>query len=470
MFSKVGLVGAGPMGCALAQNLCEHGIEVKAWDHSPEVRSRSAEIIGPEALASSLDDMVAALNPPRCVLLFLPSGSPVDETIDLLRECLGVDDIITDCGNSHYRDTERRQQSLQGSGINLMGVGISGGPAGGRTGPAIMAGGDRASWQRIKPVFRAVAAISGEMPCCGYFGEAGAGHFVKMVHNGIEYGVMHLLAELHGYLERGRGMDAAAIASAFTLSNRGLAAGYLTEITSQVAGSRTHPGDRPLVDIVDDAAEQKGTGGWTVQAALDFGAAVPTIAEAVMARSLSSNSALRQDSVGSGRPKADSSGRELDEDETAQMGSALALAVASTFAQGLALFSAVGDTFGNRLDRTAILRTWRQGCILRGEMVTRLIEATDNEAKCINVLSAEPFPKVVRSGLPALRAMTSEAIAAGIPMACFASALAYVELLDGGGWPGSVIQLQRDYFGSHGLRHKETRVVFHGPWHEDEPS
>ena len=454
----------------MAQNLCEHGIDVKAWDHSPEVRCSGASFIGPNVLVSSLDDMVASLPPPRCILLFLPNGLPVDDTIDLLRERLAPDDIIVDCGNSHYRDTGRRQQSFQGSGINLIGVGVSGGPAGARSGPAIMAGGNRASWERIEPIFRTVAAMSGETPCCGYFGEAGAGHFVKMVHNGIEYGVMHLLAELHGYLECGRGMDMTAIASAFTLLNQNLTAGYLTEITSKVANARTHLEDKPLVHVVDDAVGQKGTGGWTVQAALDFGAAVPTIAEAVMARTLSSNRALRQESVGGGCPKADLSARELDADSIAQLGSALALAFASTFAQGLALFSAVGDTFGNRLDRAAILRTWRRGCILSGEMVTSLIEAVDSDPDRVNVFCAGTFPEVVRNGLPALRSLTSEAVAAGITMAGFASALGYVELLNGGVWPGRIIQLQRDYFGSHGLRHKETGVVFHGPWHEDNSS
>ena len=467
MFRSVGLVGTGPMGCALAQNLGEHGIEVKAWDHSPEVRDHAAGLVGPDVLVSSLDEMVASLDPPRCILFFLPSGSPVDDALDLLQERLAADDIIVDCGNSHYRDTTRRQRSFQGSGINLMGVGVSGGPAGTRSGPAIMAGGDRASWEKIQPLFHAVAAMCGETPCCGYFGEAGAGHFVKMVHNGIEYGVMHLLAELHGYLEYGRGMDATAIASAFTFLNRGLAAGYLTEITSKVVGARTHPEDQPLVDVVNDAAEQKGTGGWTVQAALDFGAAVPTIAEAVMARSLSSNRALRQESAGGERREVDLPASKLDEDDVAQLGSALALAFASTFAQGLTLFPAVGDTFGNRLDRSAILGAWRQGCILRGEMVTSLIEAVDSDPERINVLSAGTFQEVVRNGLPALRSLTSEAIAAGIPMAGFASALAYVELLNGGGWPGRVIQLQRDYFGSHGLRHKKTGAAFHGPWHDD---
>ena len=471
MFNAVGLVGLGPMGCAMAQNLCDHGIGVKAWDRDPDALRRASRILASDVPATSLDDVVEQLSSPRCFLLFLPDGQPVEETLDGLKKRLGSGDIVVDCGNSHYRDTERRQRMLEENGINLIGVGISGGPKGARSGPAIMAGGDLGSWKKTRSVFDAVAAKSGESPCSGYFGKDGAGHFVKMVHNGIEYAVMHLLAELHGFLSSGFGMDEAAVVSVFTNLNRGLTTGYLIKIMPEVLKARTQSGDQPLIDIVDDAVEQKGTGKWTVEAALEFGAAIPTIAEAVLVRSLSSNRNLKQETLGneknqrvSARPQS----REFDVGDAERLELALALAMASAFAQGMTLFSSAGEAFGNPMDRAAILRTWRQGCILRGALVQSLIQAVEESPGRQNLLLSGTFPDMVRNGLPALRSLVAEAVEAGIPMSGFASALAYVELLNGGIWPGRVIQLQRDFFGSHGLKNKETGVVFHGPWHEGE--
>lgn len=467
MFPKIGLVGQGPMGCALAQNLVDHEFEVKVWEQNADVRAKAGQQLGLKPLATSLADMVTSLPAPRCILLFLPSGQPVDNTLESLKGLLEAGDIISDCGNSHYLETAKRQHMFAGSGIDLLGVGVSGGPAGARSGPAIMAGGDRAAWNKVQPIFEAIAAKSNGTPCCGYFGEAGAGHFVKMVHNGIEYGVMHLLAELYGVLEIVFGLDAEAISSVFARLNTNLTAGYLTEITSHVVGACSPVDGRPLVNTVDDAMEQKGTGRWAVEAALEFGAAIPTISEAVLARNLSSNYALRQESMGA-RVEGAQRAREFGEGDKNRIASALALALASTYAQGLTLLSAADDTFGKQLDHGDILRTWRHGCILSGEMVASLIEAYDSDRK--NALSGGVFPGVVQNGLPALRSLTAEAISGGIPMAGFASALAYVELLNGCVWPGRVIQLQRDYFGAHGLHNKETGDVFHGPWHLGEPS
>jgi len=465
MVHNIAFVGLGPMGRSFAQNLMSHGLQVKAWEQDPEVRQQVAHQIQPDALASSLETMISSLQSPRDIFLFLPSGKPVDDTLDLLYGQLEPGDIIADCGNSHYLETERRQRRFEGIGVDFIGIGVSGGPKGARTGPAIMAGGNQASWQKLQPVLESVSAVSEGTPCCDYFGQGGAGHFVKMVHNGIEYGIMHLLAELHTYLKMGCGMGPDEIASTFDLLNNNLTAGYLTEITAKVVNARTHPGGQPLIQLVDDAAEQKGTGRWTVRAALDFGVAIPTISEAVMLRSLSSNRALRQEASGE-HSKAVSPPHELKAADMAHVGSALALAFLSTFAQGLTLISAVDHTFGKRLDRAAILRTWRQGCILSGEMVAALLEAIDSNPDRQNVLLGGRFPELVQSGLPALRSLTGDAISVGTPMAGFASALAYVELLDRAPWPGCLIQLQRDYFGSHGLRHKDTGAIFHGPWHE----
>ena len=466
MFQNIGLVGLGPMGCALAQNLIDKGFKINAWESNPDVRQRVEGSLGPTVMATSLSDMMATLPEPRCILLFLPSGQQVDETLHMLREQLSPGDIVADCGNSFYRDTDKRRQTLEGSGIHLIGVGVSGGPSGARTGPAIMAGGDKDAWKIIQPVFDAVAAKSSKEPCCGYFGEAGAGHFVKMVHNGIEYGAMQLLAELYGFLESGCAMDVEAIAANFEELNKGSTKGYLTQLTAQVVRTRSRPEGRALVHIVDDVMDQKGTGRWSVEAALEFGVAVPTITEAVMTRNFSANRSLRQEETS---PRVEP-GSTLNKPDTAQIELALTLALASTFAQGLTLFSATGNTFGKRLDRAAILRTWRQGCILSGRIIEDLIKAVEGNPAGQNILNGGTFPSAVEKGLPALRSLTAQAISAGVPMAGFASALAYVELLNGGVSSGRIIQLQRDYFGSHGLRDKETGATFHGPWQEgDKP-
>ncbi len=451
------------MGRAMAQNLAGNGFEVKAWDIDPGVLNQVAGQYDGASLMPSIEDLLTALAPPRLVLLFVPSGKPVDDTLEILRRNLRPGDIVADCGNSHYRDTKFRREFLSEKNIDFIGVGVSGGPKGARLGPAIMAGGNADAWEGSKDVFKTIAAKTEASSCCDYFGQDGAGHFVKMVHNGIEYGVMQLLAELFGYLEDARGLPTDEVASVFSALDQGRSAGYLTEVTSIVVAARTETDGRRLVDVIDDAAGQKGTGRWTVKAALDYGVAIPTIAEAVFARSLSGDDALRRDNPGR---RVNPASRDVDALPTIEIDAALALAVACTFAQGLSLCQAVDDEFGAELDLIAILRTWRQGCILRSRMVNDLIDALGEKAGARNLFALGDMPNLVAAGLPALRSLTSTSIEAGVPMAAFASALAYVELLHEGPWPGRVIQLQRDYFGSHGLKDKITRDVVHGPWRE----
>jgi 6-phosphogluconate dehydrogenase len=464
IFQNVGIIGLGPMGCGLAQNLIKHGIDVKAWEQSPDVCNSVSHYFRENVLASSLNDLVASLSHPRCILLFLPNGQPIDDTIRQLKVQLNPGDIIADCGNSYYKETENRQKILRSSGISLIGVGVSGGPDGALSGPAIMAGGDVHSWNKIRPVFETIAAQYESSICCSYMGKAGAGHFVKMLHNGIEYGVMHLIAELHNILEHSYGLSLDEISSVFTNLNQNLTAGYLIEITAIVVNTRTALGSQSLIDFVDDAAEQKGTGRWAVEAALEFNVAIPTIAEAVMSRTLSSNRSLRREVIGVGL-----SSRKLSSYDKKKTEAALTLAIASTFSQGLMLLSSASESFGAQsLDRIEVLRTWRQGCILRCGMVSALIAAFEGAPNCQNVLSVGNFPEIVKVGLPALRTICADAIIGGTPVAGLSSALAYVELLNGAPWPGKIIQLQRDYFGSHGLRNRETGAIFHGPWHDDE--
>jgi 6-phosphogluconate dehydrogenase len=419
-------------------------------------------------LVTSLENLVASLEGPRAIFLFVPNGKPVDNILTMLRTHLKAGDIVADCGNSHYRGSERRQRDFRDTGIDLLGVGISGGPTGALNGPAIMAGGEEIAWAKVQPIFEAVAAKYEGTPCCNLFGKSGAGHFVKMVHNGIEYGAMHLFAELYIYLEKGRGMDSNSIVSIFEQLNKNLTAGYLAEITLELVNTRTEPDGKPLMHIVDDAVEQKGTGRWAIEAALDYGAAIPTIAEAVFARTLSSNTALRRESINISRTAKNRQIGIFDALDEKHLSLAFALALASTYAQGLTLFSAVGDKFGDRLDKSAILRSWRQGCILRGEMVVSLIEAFKIDPQSENVFGLGIFPEMVRTGLQPLRSLVADAILSGIPFVGFASALSYIELLNGGEWPGRLIQMQRDYFGHHGLRDKVTGAAFHGPWHESE--
>jgi 6-phosphogluconate dehydrogenase len=390
-------------------------------------------------------------------MVVVPDGDPVEECLAALSGVLDKGDVIIDSGNSHYRDTERRQNVLSGKGFHLLGLGVSGGLDGARHGPSLMAGGPAAAWRRAGPILETIAARAGREPCAGHLGEGGAGHFVKMVHNGIEYAILQILADVFDLLGHGCGMDAGEIAKAFGDLNAGPAAGFLVEASESIVASPDEAGTGFLIDAVDDRADHNRTGKWAVEAAMDFGVAAPTIAAAVQFRALSANELLRSKAK-DGPAGGEASRSLIPDDVTPLLISGVTCAMASVFQQGFALFDAAGDHFGSALDKRRIASLWRSGCILRGGMVDLIEESQDGTGLRL----------LVADGIEPLRELSVAALSIGLPVPGLSTALGYVDALRRSQLSTRFIQLHRDYFGGHGFRRMGQGALLHGPWREDD--
>lgn len=459
--TQIGLIGLGPMGIGLAKNLAKNGFEVIAWDKDDQIIKNAScaedlEII----VCEDLNELVALLEPPRCIFLSILSGPPVGHVLTQLEELLSKDDVVADCGNSYFQDTQLREEQLRRFGIAFLGVGVSGGPEGARRGPSIMAGGSHAGWKRIRHTLEAISAkVEGE-PCCKFLGPGGSGHFVKIIHNGIEYGVMHLLMEIYAILSRANGNDHERIAKTFEHLNSGLTESFLIGITALVAAARRPGQDDFLIDVVDGRAEQKGTGLWAVKIAMDLGMPVPTISEAVMSRQLSS---VIEQHACLHSPDAIMSIWNSDYDEGA-LQNALSLALVSTFAQGMSVLTAGTAILDHELDVCEVLKTWRRGCILQGALIELLLEAASDPSARQDFLRSASLKDVILKGIEPLRRIIADAVMAGVPCSGLASSLAYIESKRGSPLPTSLIQLQRDYFGQHGIYDKQTGELIIAPW------
>lgn len=435
----IGLIGLGVMGRNLALNLRDHGTSVQCWDPWAEARSWQAEGIGVHETVSGL---IESLPTPRMIIVLVKAGGPVDDVIDLLRPDLGPDDAIIDCGNSHYNDTQRRAVTLSGSGLRFAGVGVSGGAEGARHGPAMMAGCDEAVWQRLRPLLAPIAATAADgSPCLEWYGPDAAGHFVKMIHNGIEYAAMQAIAEVCHALHFGGGLPHLQIADLLAGSDQG----YLVEITRQILNTLDTDG-LPLIDRIADDAGQKGTGGWCVEAALQIGVPVPAIAEAVAQRQLSAGP-----SRGPDRPVPNG----LPVEAFGMTGPAIDAATAVALQQGFGLARAASDVHGWQIDIPRMAAAWRAGSILSMPVLADLVEPD---------MIADPLLEMIDRGLPALRAFTIAAQQARQPVPVLASSLAWADARDLAVLPTRMVQAQRDRFGDHGFRRTDRPGTHHGPW------
>lgn len=440
--TEAALIGLGVMGRNLALNMRERGIAVTAWDPWPEARQWRAEGI---SVVEQVNEAVAALAAPRLILLLVKAGEPVDEMIDLLRPELSPGDLVVDLGNSRYTDTEARTARLTAEGLHFAGVGISGGAEGARHGPAMMAGCPEDVWSRLGAVLKPIAARTGEATCAEWFGPGGAGHFVKMVHNGIEYAVMQAIAEICHALQFGSGLSHIEIASLLAGADQG----YLVEITREILNTADPETGGPILDVIADAAGQKGTGGWCVEAALELGVAVPAIAEAVAARQFSSAPELRtQPPRRSGLPVS----------AYGFAGPAIDAATAVALAQGFGLALRASEAHGWNIEVRNMAAAWRAGSILRMPVQERLAVSTENAALPSALL------EMLAAGLPALRAFVIAAQQARQPVPVLASCLAWADSLDRAVLPTRMVQAQRDRFGDHGFERTDRGGVHHGPW------
>jgi len=468
--ADIGVTGLAVMGRNLARNLARHGHAVALHNRSPE---RTRSLVGDHGdegafvPSESMADFVASLKAPRVVIVMVKAGGPTDAVIDELIPLLDAGDIVVDCGNAHFADTRRREHALREHDLHFVGCGVSGGEEGALTGPSIMPGGSAESYRRLGPMFESIAAQVDGTPCCVHVGPDGAGHFVKMVHNGIEYADMQLIAEAYDILRTGLGAEPAEIAGIFRTWNDGDLDSFLIQITADVLAHTDARTGQPFIDVVADRAEQKGTGRWTVQSALDLGIPITGIAEATFARSLSGHTGQRaaaQQAFGGGVQKLAG----VDRAEfTEQVRRALYASKVVAYAQGFDQIAAGSAEYGWDIDRGAMATIWRGGCIIRARFLDRIKAAFDEDADLPSLLVAPYFAAAVRDGVDSWRQVVAQAALAGLPVPAFASSLAYYDGLRRDRLPAALIQGLRDNFGAHTYQRVDAEGSFHTLWAGD---
>jgi 6-phosphogluconate dehydrogenase len=455
------------MGRSLAYNIADHGYSVAGYDRDGE---RAKELVGGAGRggqavqgSASLDEFVGLLRRPRTVILLVPAGDAVDRVIEQLLLCLEPGDLLIDSGNSRYADTDRRGRSLAEKGLLFMGIGISGGEHGARHGASFMPGGPREAYERVRPLLEAVAArVDGE-PCVTYLGAGSAGHYVKMVHNGIEYGLMELIAETYDLMNRGLGLSAGKLHLVYDQWNAGELNGYLLEITARILARRDQESGKPLVDMILDRARQKGTGEWTAADALELEVPTPTIDAAVVMRSLSVRKRQREaaGTVLKGNPAAFSGDRQGLID---RLENALYAGFVITFAQGMALLREASRAHGYALNLGEIARIWQGGCIIRAEVLRDIRAAYQAEPEPADLLLDPYLGREVLRRRADLHQVVCAAGGMGLPAPAFAVSLAYFDAYRSSWLPANLIQAQRDYFGAHTYERVDGPGVFHTDW------
>ena len=468
--AQIGVTGLAVMGRNLARNFARHGYTVAVHNRSYAKTQSLIEENGDEGAfvpSESMADFVASLERPRKVVIMVKAGGPTDAVISELIPLLDEGDIVIDAGNAHFPDTRRREAELKEHGLHFVGTGVSGGEEGALLGPSIMPGGSRDSYEVLGPILEDISAKVDGTPCCTYVGPDGAGHFVKMVHNGIEYADMQLIAEAYDLLKQGLGASAAEIGEIFRTWNEGDLESFLIEITADVLSHVDAETGQAFVDIVLDQAEQKGTGRWTVQNALDLGVPITGIAEATFARALSGS--VPQRTAAAGVLPAETTPFEVTDRDAFIEDVRLALYASKVvaYSQGFDQIAAASAEFGWDIDRGAMARIWRGGCIIRARFLNRITEAYERDAELPLLLADPYFAGAVGNGVAAWRRVVSQAALAGVPTPAFSSSLAYYDGVRAERLPASLIQAQRDFFGAHTYRRTDKHGTFHTEWSGD---
>jgi 6-phosphogluconate dehydrogenase len=468
MPARIGVFGLAVMGQNLARNLASHGIPVAIYNRTAARTERFMAEHGGEGdftPAHQVGELVAAIEPPRSILLMVKAGEAVDEAIAEIRPYLQRGDTLIDGGNSYFADTRRRAADLEAAGFSFIGMGVSGGEEGALNGPSLMPGGTREAYERLEPILTRIAAQVDGVPCCTYIGPDGAGHYVKMVHNGIEYADIQLIAEAYDFLRQALDLGPDQQAEIFQEWNQGDLDSYLIQITAEVLAKRDPETGQPLVDVILDEAQQKGTGKWTSQHALDLGIPVTAITEAVFGRFLSAQKAQRVRAA-TVLPGPRLSARDPDRLVEAVRDALYASKVVA-YAQGFEQMAAAGHEFDWKLDLGAIATIWRGGCIIRARFLNRIKEAFDDQADLPNLLMAPYFVDAIGPIQEPWRRVVQTAVEIGVPTPAFSSSLAYYDGYRRERSPANLIQGLRDYFGAHGYRRVDREGSFHVRWGQD---
>lgn len=460
-----GLIGLGTMGAALALNIVDNGFGLAVYNRTTKTTDDFMASAGKLAQrlvpAKTLAALVESIEAPRSIILMVPAGPVVDAQIEALAPLLGPDDVIIDAGNANFHDTNRRAEQAVAAGRLFFGLGVSGGEEGARFGPSMMAGGPAGVYERLRPLLETIAAKDPRgLACVDRMGESGAGHFVKMVHNGIEYADMQMIAEVYGILRDGHNASAEQVAGVFERFNQGPLASYLIEISGKVSRVTDADSAQPLLDMIVDAAGQKGTGRWTAIEAQQMGTAIPVIEAGVAARNVSAQLAFRQtvQSVYGAAPQA------LDPPFLEQeLESALLAGKVICYAQGFAMMAAAKEHYGWSLPLPRVAQVWRAGCIIRSELLEPIADAmVDDPTR--NLILAPVFVELLKDRVPALRRVVTKGLEHGIPVTALAAALGWFDMARTGRSTANMLQAQRDFFGAHGFGRTDREGEFHGPW------
>ncbi len=463
--ANFGFIGLGVMGRMLALNMERHGFRVAGYDlDDDKVKAFETLSIGKNLLAcGNLDEFLDALESPRRIMMMVPAGKPVDAVIATMRNVIEAGDLLIDGGNTHFMDTERRSKELEASGIVYIGTGVSGGEYGALWGPSIMPGGQLEAWELVKPIFETICAQVESEPCVAYMGPRGAGHYVKMVHNGIEYGDMQIIAESYDILKRGLGLEAPRLHDIFNKWNDCELESYLIEITADIFTRTDAETGQAIVDLILDEAQQKGTGKWASQNALDLGAPTPTINAAVESRIVSAyyDERIVASSVLAGPDSRIS----IDPEKVIDwVGGALYAAKICSYAQGFNLMRLADKEYGFNFNFSEIARIWRGGCIIRARFLNDIQHAFIRNPGLSNLMMDPEFSKALNERQSALRKVVALAADSGIPVPAFSSALAYYDAYRSERLPANLTQAQRDYFGAHTYRRIDRPGTFHTEW------
>jgi 6-phosphogluconate dehydrogenase len=464
-----GMIGIGVMGSNLLLNMADHGFAVIGFDLKQEradkleAAAKTGQIVKG---TTKIEEMVTSLKKPRKIMMLVPAGKPVDNVIENLLPHLEKNDILIDGGNSYYKDTINRIDYLQGKGIHFFGMGVSGGELGARLGPSMMPGGDKEAYQYLKPILEAIAAKADGEPCVAYMGNNAAGHYVKMVHNGIEYAMMQMISEVYDLLHRSGGLTNEALHTIFKKWNEGQLQSYLIEITAEVFKTQDNETENPsdfLVDVILDQAGSKGTGKWTSQDAMDLPVSIPTIDMAVAMRDLSVYKEQRVRAAKLYRSPINKT--EITQNDLNHVENALAFCFTVAYAQGLSMLAKASDELNMNIPLPDVIKVWKAGCIIRSALLGNFTEAFQKDPKLPNLLLDPEIAELLKNREESIRHILTTGIKAKVPMAGMMSALGYYDAYLSDRMPTNLIQAQRDFFGAHTYQRIDKEGVFHTEWH-----